>query len=113
MSLITDIPDFIDSELWQDFEQHRKEIRKPLKPTTKKYILKKLAVMYQSGIDVNKAILQTLENGWQGIFEPAPEKKEPIPKDDMECVRFGAQHGINAKPGESMYNYRQRLTAAL
>ena len=52
---------------------------------------------------------------WQDeIIAPSEtQKKVSIPKDDNECVRFGAQHGIHAKIGESMYNYRQRLTAAL
>ena len=112
MSLIPELPEYIDQELFNDWKQMRKEQRKPVTATIEKYTLRKLAKFHQDGIDCNLCLLQSLENGWQGIFEVV-EKKEPIPKDDMECVRFGAQHGINAKPGESMYNYRQRLAAAL
>jgi hypothetical protein len=112
MSLISELPDFIDAELWQHYEQHRKEIRKPLKPTTTIFILKKMARFHKAGLDVNACIEQTLENGWQGIFEVHVEQ-EKLPKNDEECVRFGAAKQIHAKPGESMWDYRGRLQAAL
>ena len=112
MSLLSEIPDFIDTEVWNDFEQHRKEIRHKLTPTAKKYLLIKLSKFHQNGIDVNLCLITSIENGWQGVFE-IQEKKETVPKDDIECVRFGAEKGINAKPGESMWDYRNRLQAAL
>lgn len=64
------VPDYIDSDLWQAFIAHRKEIRHKLTPTTTKFLLKKLAGFNAREIDVNKAITQTIENGWQGIFAP-------------------------------------------
>jgi hypothetical protein len=67
--LISEIPDYINSDLWSDFIQHRKEIRHKLTPTTEKFLLKKLAKLHQKGADVNLSITQTIENGWQGIFE--------------------------------------------
>ena len=70
MSTSSLIPDYIDSDLWQAFIDHRKEIRHKLTPTTTKFLLKKLAVFNALEIDVNKAITQTIENGWQGIFAP-------------------------------------------
>ena len=112
MSLIPELPDYIDEELFSDWKQMRKEQRKPVTKTIEKYTLRKLAKFHKDGISVNDCLIQSLENGWQGIFEVI-EKREPIPKDDSECVRFGASKNINAKPGESMYNYRQRLAAAL
>ena len=66
--LISSIPDYIDSDLWLDFIQHRKEIRHKLTPIAQKFILKKLAKFHLDGMDVNLAIVQTIENGWQGIF---------------------------------------------
>ena len=64
------LPDYIDSDLWQAFIDHRKEIRHKLTPITTKFLLKKLAGLNAQQIDVNKAITQTIENGWQGIFAP-------------------------------------------
>lgn len=50
------------------FEQHRKETRHALKPTTREALLKKL-----SAWGVGKATLAlhaSIANGWQGVFEP-------------------------------------------
>ena len=112
MSLISELPNYIDPELWADYIQHRKEIRKPMSATNKRYCLRKLARFHKAGQDVNACIEQTLEGGWQGIFEyTVPVEK--LPKDNDDCIRFGATKGINAKPGESMWDYRNRLQAAL
>lgn len=67
--LISDIPDYIDLEVWSDYLQHRKEIRHKLTPTAKKYLLVKLSKFHENGIDVNLCIAQAIENGWQGVFE--------------------------------------------
>ena len=64
------LPDYIDSDLWQAFIDHRKEIRHKLTPITTKFLLKKLAGFNAREIDVNEAITQTIENGWQGVFAP-------------------------------------------
>ena len=73
--LISQRPDYIDSDLWTDFIQHRKEIRHKLTPTAKKYLLVKLAKFHQNGIDVNLCIIQAIENGWQGVFEHEANRK--------------------------------------
>jgi hypothetical protein len=106
------IPDYIDIELWNDFIQHRKEIRHKLTPTATKFMLRKLNKFYLTGIDVNACIERSIENGWQGIFE-VQIQKELIPKNDDAAVQWGNDHGLPAKKGESMWNYRQRLQASL
>ena len=112
MSLLSEIPDFIDAELWSDFEQHRIEIKHKMTPLAKKYLIKKLTAWHLQGMDVNECIVNSIANGWQGVFE-VEQKKEKLPKEDRECIVFGAQRGIDARPGESMWDYRQRLQAAL
>lgn len=53
--------------IWDEWKQHRKETKHELKPTTEKRQLKKLAENSES---VAIAIIaQSLENGWQGLFE--------------------------------------------
>jgi hypothetical protein len=66
--LISALPDYIDPDLWTDFIQHRKEMKKKLTPTSTRYLLKKLARYHSEGIDVNASIMQALEGTWQGIF---------------------------------------------
>jgi hypothetical protein len=53
---------------WSEWEQHRKEIRKPLTPTSSHKQLTKLAAMGET--QAIEAINQSIENGWQGIFPP-------------------------------------------
>jgi len=51
-----------------DFEQHRTEIRKPLRPTGRKLLYKNLSRMGEdNAID---AMNKSIANGWQGVFEP-------------------------------------------
>lgn len=66
------LPEKLDTpvfqEIWQDWTGHRKEIRHPLKPTTIKYQMRKLVTMgHERAI---AAITHSIEQGYQGIFEP-------------------------------------------
>ena len=61
------VPSFL--EAWEKFQQHRREIRKPLTPTAAGSLLKKLAGW---GADrAVAAIEHSVANGWTGIFEPS------------------------------------------
>lgn len=69
------IPASIDSEemrqLWEDYRTHRREIRKPMKPTHERRSLEMLAGW---GMERALAALKhTLAMGWQGIREPDRE----------------------------------------
>jgi hypothetical protein len=110
--LISALPDYIDSDLWTDFIQHRKEIRHKLTPTSTNFLLKKLARYHNDGIDVNQSITQAIENGWQGVF-PAIAKKEAMPKTETEILALGAGNGIQPKAGESWFNFKGRVEAVL
>lgn len=66
---LVDIPNFIDGEVWTEWIQHRKEIRKALKPTQSKAQIKKLTKWHEQGHDVNQIINQSITNGWAGLFE--------------------------------------------
>jgi hypothetical protein len=53
-------------EIWDEFQQHRREMRKPVTPTSARRILKRLSqhpVAYAIA-----CIEQSLDRGWQGIF---------------------------------------------
>jgi hypothetical protein len=81
-----DLPDVLNNdvflEAWADWVRHRSEIRKPLKPTTIKKQLKKLAAM--GVVRAVAAIEHSIANGYQGLFEPktppgVPKPPEPPP----------------------------------
>jgi len=55
-------------EAWSKWESHRKEIKKPLTPTSTAQQLKKLATMGKHR--AIQAIIESIRQGWVGIFEP-------------------------------------------
>ena len=77
------LPDFIDAELFANFIQHRKEIKKPLTPNAKNLIIKKLSDFNSRGLDANKALENSIINGWQGVFEPRADKNNYRKNSDL------------------------------
>ena len=77
------LPDFIDAELFANFIQHRKEIKKPLTPHAKNLIIKKLSDFNSRGLDANKALENSIINGWQGVFEPRADKNNYRKNSDL------------------------------
>lgn len=67
------------AEAWRDWSKFRKEIKKELAETTIKAQFKKLAKMP----DPVAVIRQSIENGWQGLFEIKPEGKNGQPKQSL------------------------------
>jgi hypothetical protein len=78
-----DLPHSLDTDsfrkVWGEWQQHRSEIRKPLKPTQIKKQLKRLDELgLKRAIE---ALNHTIDMGWQGIREPEPEDpRKPRPK---------------------------------
>lgn len=56
------------TEAWKHWEQHRREIRKPLKPTMREAQLRELEAMGEARAIA--ALQFTIAKGWQGIREP-------------------------------------------
>lgn len=65
------LPIFINENLFDDFAEMRKKLKKPLTEKAKELLIKKLSEFEdkQSGF-ANKALENSIENSWQGIFEP-------------------------------------------
>ena len=65
------IPEELNDEhflnVWSEWKQYRKEIKKPLKTTTIKYQMKKLKKYKPE--TAAAMLIQSIENQWQGIFE--------------------------------------------
>lgn len=85
---IKGLPAWIDAEVWAQFVQHRKEIKKTLKPTATKALLAKLDKYREQGADPNRALLESIENQWQGVF---PERL-------LEKTNGTTQHGPGRFP---------------
>ncbi len=66
-----EFPDNLNTEdflkAWTEWENHRKEIKKKLTPTTRKKQLKLLSEHPNEAIEMME---QSMRNGWQGLFLP-------------------------------------------
>jgi hypothetical protein len=79
----------IDPELWADFVQHRKDIKKPLTLTAEKRMLSRLSRFVEQGMNVDAMLERSIVNGWQDVW---PEQKESRPQ--------AHRIGINPEPVE-------------
>ena len=48
------------------------------------------------------------ENDWA-----IPRTVEKVPREDNEAIKWGRERGVEAKVGESMWDFRKRLEQAL
>ena len=66
-----ELPEWLDTEIWRDFQQHRKEIHAKLTPTATQRMFKHLEKYLALGVNPNEAIEFSIRNQWRGVF---PEK---------------------------------------
>ncbi len=89
-----DLPPELDTDefraAWRDWEQHRKEKRQRLTDLSVRLQVKKLSAM---GVErAIQSIVQSIENGWTGLFEPRgaggkPRQSVPTEADWAEQAR--------------------------
>ncbi len=70
-----DIPKGIDLQVWEDFEQHRREISKPL---TKLSRSKNLNVLLNNLNNQREIVDSTIQNRWTGLFPIKTQKKKEV-----------------------------------
>ena len=76
-----DLPIFINKNLFDGFVEMRNKIKKPLTDTAKELLIKKLTAFEnkQAGF-ANKALENSIEGSWQGVFMPRPNNQQQQPK---------------------------------
>lgn len=67
---LSEIPDWIPLEDWNDFVAMRKQIKKPMTDRAIKIILGKLEEMKNRRIDISMVLQNSIANNWQNIYEP-------------------------------------------
>ncbi|HEX7038916.1 MAG TPA: hypothetical protein VF202_02260 [Trueperaceae bacterium] len=60
-----ELPEFVSPDVWADFCEHRKAMRRPLTPPAVEGILKDLA---KTPLDADAMLRQTITRGWTGVF---------------------------------------------
>lgn len=68
-----------------EYERHRKEKRSPLTPTAKKRLYKKLKDWGEA--KATAALVNSVENGWTGVFEPNGNGTQGATKVDRNVQR--------------------------
>lgn len=63
-------PDWIDKEVWMDFEEMRKKIRKPMTDGARRRIVKQLDEWRGDGHVPESILGISIERGWAGVFQP-------------------------------------------
>lgn len=81
----SNLPDWLDKEVWERWEQHRKEIRKKLTPTTIKSQLRMLEKHKANHVEI---IEKSIQNGWTGLFEITDNRKKPANKLESKSGKY-------------------------
>ncbi len=74
MSLISDLPNFIPTEHWNEYLEMRKKIKKPATEFAKKLLIKKLTKFYTNGQDLEKVLEQSIIKSWTDLYEVKEEQ---------------------------------------
>ncbi len=67
-SFSIEIPHWLASCDWENFVQHRKEMKAPLTERSAKMAIRTLQELRDSGNDIEQVIRQTIVNRWKGLF---------------------------------------------
>jgi hypothetical protein len=62
------LPDWVDSEAWQGFEEMRRKERHPLTDRARKLAVKELESLRLQGNDPGQVLNQSTLKGWRGLF---------------------------------------------
>lgn len=77
------LPEYVDEEIWNDFVQHRKEIKKPLTKSTLKYELRCMEQAHANGWDIDGLLEKAIQKGWRGWFFDEQKEENPDREDDV------------------------------
>ena len=69
------LPSWIPENLWQDYLDMRKLIKKPMTLKAKELAVKKLLILKDQNHNTAKVLEQSISNSWQGLF-PLKDKTE-------------------------------------
>ena len=76
---LEELPEWIDPVVWEQYQIHRKTIKKPMSDYAEYLCVIKLEKAKEQGHDPNELINTTIEKGWQGIVVPDKPANQ-IPK---------------------------------
>jgi uncharacterized protein YdaU (DUF1376 family) len=82
------LPAWLPLPVWKDWIEHRKSVKKPLTERACSLTLGQLADFQKRGHNPVSIINTSIQNGWQGLFEPKPNfsrKSVEVPRKPMHA----------------------------
>lgn len=64
------LPDWVNKTDWDDFEEMRKRIKKPMTDRARREIIDDLERFRAKGYDPAAILVESIKKSWQGVFEP-------------------------------------------
>lgn len=69
------LPDWMPADLWKDFEEHRRKLRKPMTDRARRGILRDIErLMHDGGYTAEELVDNAIKRCWVGVFAPAGSK---------------------------------------
>ncbi len=95
------LPYWLDPEVWTDYVDHRRVLKKPMSKRAKELAIMKLDKLRVSE-DPRFVVDRSIENGWSGLFPPRE-------KPESSLTKAANNKGLSARPGESWEDYDRRV----
>lgn len=86
-----ELPEFVSPDVWADFCEHRKAMRRPLTPPAVEGILKDLA---KTPLDADAMLRQTITRGWVGVFPVKDADRRRNPPSDSGVLDQYREAGL-------------------
>jgi len=74
-AVAVDLPDWLPTDVWTDWVEHRKAKRKPLTQRAAELTIERLATLRERGYTAKELIENAIMSDWQGIYEPKQDAK--------------------------------------
>ena len=110
------LPDWVPLESWQGFVEMRTKSKSAFTERAKTLLLAELLKLKEAGGDPVKILDQSTANGWKGVFaikgNGAGKSDGSWLFSDKGTQEKGREVGLEARPGESMEGFRDRIRMA-
>ncbi len=94
------LPDWLEPDVWFDYVDLRKILKKPLTRRAKELAIMRLDKLRQYE-DPRFIVDRSINGGWQKLYPPKTEETNVTRKADNK--------GLSARPGESWEQFNQRI----
>ncbi len=76
--LFSELPEWLDPELWAEFLKQRKLLKKPMTEYAQKLMLKRLDQFRLQGQNPIAILQESLIRGWTGVFKLKPDQQRDV-----------------------------------